>query len=99
MRRSCLGRRRTGFDRGFTDQWRVQTLRFAQRAPALGIPPRARGVVDLYDVSDDWMPIYDRSALPGRYMACSTSGNQVKNAAAAGRIMAEIIFRSEASHA
>ena len=29
------------------------------------------------DVSDDWIPIYDQSSLPGYYMAIGTSGNQV----------------------
>ena len=50
-----------------------------------------RGVVDLYDVSDDWIPIYDRSSLPGFYMACGTSGNQYKNAPIAGKMMAALI--------
>ncbi len=67
-------------DRDFTEQWQVQALRFAQRVPSLGIPSRMRGVVDLYDVTDDWIPIYDRSSLPGFYMACGTAGNQYKNA-------------------
>ncbi|GAB5469420.1 MAG: hypothetical protein Kilf2KO_24500 [Rhodospirillales bacterium] len=37
-------------------------------------------MVDLYDASTDWISIYDKSALPGFYMACGTSGNQYKNA-------------------
>ena len=86
------------FDRDFSDQWRAQALRFAQRVPQVGIPSRMRGIVDLYDVSDDWIPIYDRSSLPGFYMACGTSGNQFKNAPVAGRIMAELVTRCEAGH-
>ena len=86
------------FDRDFSEQWRVQALRFAQRVPATGIPSAMRGIVDLYDVADDWIPIYDRSSLPGFYMACGTSGNQFKNAPVAGRIMAELVCRSEAGH-
>ncbi len=81
----------TGYDRAFTDQWTTQALRYAQRVPSLGIPSRARGVVDLYDASTDWIPIYDRSSLPGFYMACGTSGNQYKNAPIAGRMMAALI--------
>ena len=48
------------FNRDVTDeQWRAQVLRQAQRIPSLPIPGQAMGVVDLYDVSDDWIPIYD----------------------------------------
>ena len=50
-----------------------------------------RGVVDLYDVSDDWIPIYDKSAVPGYYMAIGSSGNQFKNAPIAGKMMAALI--------
>ncbi len=79
------------YDRDFTEQWQVQALRFAQRVPSVGIPSRMRGVVDLYDVTDDWIPIYDRSSLPGFYMACGTSGNQYKNAPIAGKLMAALV--------
>jgi sarcosine oxidase, subunit beta len=75
----------------FTDQWTTQALRYAQRVPSLGIPSRTRGVVELYDAATDWIPIYDRSCLPGFYMACGTSGNQYKNAPVAGRLMAALI--------
>ena len=80
----------------FTEQWTTQALRFAQRVPSLGIPSRMRGVVELYDASTDWIPIYDRSSLPGFYMACGTSGNQYKNAPVAGRLMAALIDHCEA---
>jgi len=59
--------------------------------PSLGIPSKTRGVVDLYDASTDWIPIYDKSSLPGFYMACGTSGNQYKNAPIAGKLMASLI--------
>jgi len=81
----------TDFNRDFTDQWTTQAMRYAQRVPSLGIPSRARGVVDLYDASDDWIPIYDKSQLPGFYMACGTSGNQFKNAPIAGKMMAALV--------
>ena len=86
------------WDRSFTEQWRIQVLRYAQRVPTLPIPEQAKGVVDLYDASDDWIPIYDRSALGGFYMACGTSGNQYKNAPVAGRLMAELIEYCEAGN-
>ncbi|MDH3389592.1 MAG: FAD-binding oxidoreductase, partial [Gammaproteobacteria bacterium] len=47
--------------------------------------------VDLYDVTEDWIPIYDRSCVDGFYLACGTSGNQFKNAPVAGKAMAELI--------
>jgi sarcosine oxidase subunit beta len=73
-------------------------MRKAQRIPSLPIPNQASGLVDLYDVSDDWIPIYDCSDLPGFYMAVGTSGNQYKNAPVVGMVMAELIDRVEAGH-
>ncbi|MEE8123580.1 MAG: FAD-dependent oxidoreductase, partial [Alphaproteobacteria bacterium] len=49
------------YNRDFTEQWTTQAYRMAQRIPSLGIPSRMKGCVDLYDVSDDWIPIYDKS--------------------------------------
>ncbi len=86
------------YDGNFTEQWRVQALRKAQRIPSLPIPSRMQGVVDLYDVSDDWIPIYDKSDLAGFYMACGSSGNQFKNAPVAGALMAELIEKCQAGH-
>ncbi|MCA0927856.1 NAD(P)/FAD-dependent oxidoreductase [Ruegeria profundi] len=79
------------YNHDFTDQWTTQAMRYAQRVPSLGIPSKTRGVVDLYDASTDWIPIYDKSSLPGFYMACGTSGNQYKNAPIAGKMMAALI--------
>ena len=81
----------SNFSRDFSDQAKTQALRLAQRMGGLMIPSRMGGVVDLYDVTEDWLPIYDCSALDGFYMACGTSGNQFKNAPAAGRLMAGLI--------
>ncbi len=86
------------YNRDFTDQWTTQVHREAQRIPTLPIPSRMQGVVDLYDVSDDWIPIYDRSSLDGFYMAIGTSGNQFKNAPVAGAMMAELILACEDGH-
>ncbi len=79
----------------FTEQWTHQAHRYGQRVPDLGIPNRMRGVVSLYDVSDDWIPIYDKSCVPGFYMAIGTSGNQFKNAPVAGKMMAALIDHCE----
>ena len=84
------------FNRDFTDQWRTMAMRLAQRIPELPIPSKMKGVVELYDVTDDWIPIYDKSDLPGFYMAVGTSGNQFKNAPIAGEMMADLIEACEA---
>jgi sarcosine oxidase subunit beta len=81
-----------------TAQWRAQVYRLAQRIPSLGIPDKPKGLADLYDVSDDWIPIYDRSDLEGFYLAIGTSGNQFKNAPVVGRLMAELIDACENGH-
>jgi len=72
-------------------QWKAQTYRCAKRVQGLQIPNQPRGVCDLYDCSDDWIPIYDKSDMQGFYMAIGSSGNQYKNAPVAGRMMAELI--------
>jgi sarcosine oxidase subunit beta len=87
------------FDREVTvDQWRAQVYRLALRMPDLRIPNRPKGIADLYDVSDDWIPVYDRSDLGGFYMAVGTSGNQFKNAPVVGLMMAELIGACEQGH-
>jgi sarcosine oxidase subunit beta len=79
------------YNKSFTNQWKTQVIREAQRVEGLPIPEKSQGVVSLYDASDDWLPIYDVSDLPGFYMAVGTSGNQYKNAPIAGVLMAELI--------
>ena len=59
--------------------------------PSFGVPHRPVGLAALYDVSDDWVPIYDRSSLDGFFMACGTSGNQFKNAPMAGQFMRALV--------
>jgi sarcosine oxidase subunit beta len=87
------------WNRGVTEsQWEAQVYRLARRIPALPIPHERKGVVDLYDVADDWVPIYDASSLPGFYMAIGSSGNQFKTAPVAGHLMAEVIDRVEHGH-
>ena len=79
----------------FTEQWTTQAMRQAQRFPSLGIKGQAKGAVDLYDVTEDWAPIYDKSSIKGYYMAIGTSGNQFKNAPVAGKIMAALVAHAE----
>ncbi len=83
------------WDENFTEQWNTQLYRQAQRYPDLPLSSKVKGVVSLYDVSDDWIPIYDKSDLPGFYMAVGSSGNQYKNAPIAGVMMTELIEACE----
>jgi sarcosine oxidase, subunit beta len=78
--------------------WEAQVYRLARRIPSLPVPPRPRGTAALYDVADDWIPIYDRTSLAGFYVAIGTSGNQFKNAPVAGYFMATLISACEAGH-
>ena len=86
------------YDDNFSDQWTLQAYRYAQRVPSLEVTRQMKGVVDLYDVSDDWIPIYDCSSVPGYYMAIGTSGNQFKNAPVAGAMMAALVDYCEAGN-
>jgi sarcosine oxidase subunit beta len=86
------------YNKNFTRQWATQAMRESQRIEGLRVPNQMQGVVDLYDVSDDWIPIYDKSDLPGFYMAVGTSGNQYKNAPVVGVMMSELIDKVEAGH-
>lgn len=76
--------------------WDAQVLRLARRMPELKVPNRPRGIAHIYDVSDDWIPIYDRTALGGFYVAIGTSGNQFKNAPVVGHLMNALIGACEA---
>lgn len=71
--------------------WERQTLRLARRIPALRIPPRPVGLAGLYDVTDDWLPVYDRTELEGFFVAIGTSGNQFKTAPVVGPLMHALI--------
>ncbi len=70
----------------------------AKRIPNLRIPNSPKGVADLYDVTDDWIPIFDKSDLSGFYLAIGTSGNQYKNGPVIGQLLAEIIDACEKGH-
>lgn len=72
-----------------------QVYRAARRLPALTVPNKPSGIVGVYDVSTDWIPVYDRTQLPGYYVAIGASGNQFKNAPVVGRFMAEIVQACE----
>ena len=85
-------------ERPTVDWFQRNTYRLARRLPAVGIPHRPVGLAGLYDASDDWAPVYDRSSLDGYFMACGTSGNQFKNAPMVGEFMAELIEAGARGH-
>lgn len=76
----------------------AQVTRAACRFPLMAVPNRPTGIAGVYDVTDDWTPIYDRSDLDGFYVAMGTSGNQFKNAPLVGRFLATLVDRVEAGH-
>ncbi|TYC52097.1 FAD-binding oxidoreductase [Rhodobacterales bacterium] len=86
------------FSRDLTDRALTYAYRYSQRLPELGVSQHPVGVADLYDATDDWLPIYDRSDVDGYYLAIGTSGNQFKNALVAGRLMTELIEYCEAGN-
>ncbi|MCX4911685.1 FAD-binding oxidoreductase [Streptomyces sp. NBC_00878] len=77
------------------DVFEAQATRAARRLSTLTVPNRPRGVVGVYDVTDDWTPIYDKTNLPGYYVAIGTSGNQFKNAPLVGGFLRTIIDQTE----
>lgn len=78
--------------------WETAMMRLARRVPDFGIPHAPSGIAALYDASDDWVPIYDKSSMHGFFMACGTSGNQFKNAPLAGQFMLAIIDATMSGH-
>jgi sarcosine oxidase subunit beta len=78
--------------------WETYRLRLARRIPELGLSASPTGLAALYDASDDWVPIYDRSNLHGFFMACGTSGNQFKNAPIAGQFLRAIVDATMSGH-
>ena len=59
--------------------------------PSVTLPNRPVGLAGVYDVTDDWIPIYDKTSLAGYYVAIGTSGNQFKNAPVIGSLMHALI--------
>lgn len=69
----------------------AQVTRAARRLPELGVPGKAIGIAGVYDVTEDWTPVYDGTEREGFYVAIGTSGNQFKNAPMVGRLMRAVI--------
>lgn len=79
------------------ETWEAQVLRTARRLQGVRIPSRPTGLAALYDVTPDWVAVYDRTGLDGFFVAIGTSGNQFKNAPLVGRFM-EALIEAGASH-
>lgn len=73
----------------------AQVFRAARRVPDLTAPNVPRGIAGVYDVSDDWIPIYDKTSLAGFFVAIGTSGNQFKNAPLIGDLLTAIITATD----
>jgi glycine/D-amino acid oxidase-like deaminating enzyme len=80
------------------ENWEVQSLRLARRLPDLQVPGQKSGIVSAYDITDDWIPIYDKTSLGGFYVAIGTSGHQFKAAPFVGVAMAELIGAVQSGH-
>ncbi len=84
------------YAQGVTDEvYRAQVYRAARRMPTLTVPNRPKGIAAVYDAADDWIPIYDRTSLPGFYVAMGTSGNQFKNSPLVGGYLRAIVEACE----
>jgi len=80
------------------ERYEAQITRAAHRFPEMSVPNRPKGIAGVYDVAEDWTPIYDKTALPGFYVGIGTSGNQFKNAPIIGSILDRIIGAVEGGH-
>jgi sarcosine oxidase subunit beta len=86
------------FDDSLGHPWERQMYRAGLRFPGMPLPNTAVGVSHMYDKSDDFTPIYDKTAIPGFYTAIGSSGNQFKNCGIIGHVMADIIEKCENGH-
>ncbi len=78
--------------------WETQTLRLARRVRDLGIPSKPSGIIGIYDLTDDWIPIYDKTSIGGYYVTIGTSGHGFKQAPFVGELMAELVTAVENGH-
>ena len=80
---------------GFSDQWTNQAWRAGLRFESIQIPNQAKGVVSLYDMTSDWIPVVDKTDLENYFVAIGTSGNQFKNAPTLGDMVSKLVFASK----
>jgi sarcosine oxidase subunit beta len=82
-----------GSETGF-DEAGVALARTAQALPGLGDARLSRGYAGAFDITPDWMPILDESALSGFFVAAGMSGHGFKLAPMVGAMMAARITGS-----
>ena len=76
-----------GSETGF-DEAGPALARTAQALPSLADARLSRGYAGAFDITPDWMPILDESALPGFFIAAGMSGHGFKLAPMIGAMMA-----------
>jgi sarcosine oxidase subunit beta len=82
-----------GSETGF-DEAGVALARTAQALPGLADARLNRGYAGAFDITPDWMPILDESALGGFFVAAGMSGHGFKLAPLVGAMMAARITGS-----
>ena len=58
-----MGRKPRWFTQSDRSTIRAQVWRLARRVPELGVPTRPLGIAGVYDVTPDWVPVYDKTSL------------------------------------
>ncbi len=81
---------RLGADVGL-DEAEAALARTARAIPRLIEARYRRGWAGAFDITPDWMPILDETALPGLWVAAGMSGHGFKLAPAVGEMMAALI--------
>jgi len=79
------------YNHSLGDEYENHVMRIGTRISSIKVPNTAAGIVALYDTTPDWVPIYDKSLVPGYFMAIGTSGNQFKCSPVIGDLMAGLI--------
>ncbi len=69
--------------------------RTSRALPRLDEARYRRGYVGAFDITPDWMPILDESAVPGFWIAAGMSGHGFKLAPAVGEMMAALLCDAE----
>ena len=55
--------------------FQAQVTRAARRFPDLGVPGKAVGIAGVYDVTEDWTPVYDGTEREGFFVAIGHQPN------------------------
>jgi glycine/D-amino acid oxidase-like deaminating enzyme len=81
-----------GGDVGFDEVARIME-RVSRCVPSLAEARYQRGYAGAFDITPDWMPVLDETAVRGLYVAAGMSGHGFKLSPAVGRMMADLITR------